>query len=112
MIEPPVETAWSRRLLRRYAAIRPSPIPTTNESRRPVPTANRVHGRTERMIDITDVPLERNELPRLPCTRLPRYWKYGLWIGALRLMSKRRDADAAASACDICVCCMAAVILT
>ncbi len=63
------------------------------------------------MIDITDVPLERNELPRLPCTRLPRYSKYCSWIGAFRLMSKSPEADAAASAYDIWLCCMSSSIL-
>jgi hypothetical protein len=64
---------------------------------RPVPTENNVHGRTARMIDVTLVPDERNELPRSRRSRLPRYEKYCSWSGAFRSIAKSPEAIAFAS---------------
>ena len=94
MMDPPVDTKWSRSESRRYAAMSPRPIPTTKLSSSPVPTENSVHGSTERMIDVTPVPDERNELPRSKCSRFQMNERYCSWIGALRLIAKRLDAIA------------------
>ena len=66
-------------------------MPATKLRSSPVPTAKSVHGRTARMIEVTDAPRERNELPRSPCRMFHRYDAYCCGIGTSRSMAYRPE---------------------
>src|SRR5688500_12035274 len=94
--EPTDDTRWSKIELRQYAARSPSAVPMENESSRPPPTMKSVHGSTERMIDITVVPEDRNEFPRSPRMTFAMNEMYCSWKGASRSIEKRFEATARA----------------
>ena len=68
-------------------------MPTVNESSSAVPTAKSVHGSTDRMIDMTGVPVDRNELPRSPLMASLMKRMYCSWNGASRSIEKRLKGE-------------------